>query len=324
MTTKRRRKQKSTKQNGAIDFVFLKPQTAIGDHSRMSTTRPSTWQADTASAKKSVSQSDYIMLSMVPNSSKPIVLLILSALASNLSCAPVFADDKEAVSRMFGQYSGQSFRDSFFSEQLRQGSSMDELAELERKLSEERAEKKELRRLRDAIEEKDKLERAERNKHIFDRSEDQPNSLGASYSTPILDNDFSFNFEKQVLPPDLFSARDQGSNFDYAKARDPDLAGPDDFDWLQVMRSNSGLFPRAREVEADEKGRLDSDSSARRNERAKLPGRVIEVTGDWVPDKLDPINNGGFTIAPDNGSPVPYKLNGHVDIQRGRPWNDND
>ncbi len=40
---------------------------------------------------------------------------------------------------------------------------------------------------------------------------------------------------------------------------------------------------------------------------------------DWVPAKLDPLQNGGFTIAPDNGSPVPYRLNGHVDLERGRP-----
>lgn len=50
---------------------------------------------------------------------------------------------------------------------------------------------------------------------------------------------------------------------------------------------------------------------------------ILEVSGDWVPDKLDPANNGGFEVSPDNGSPVPYRLNGHVDIQRGRPWDIN-
>jgi len=45
---------------------------------------------------------------------------------------------------------------------------------------------------------------------------------------------------------------------------------------------------------------------------------------NWVPDKYDPLNNGGFEVSPDNGSPVPYRLNGHVDIDRGRPWKDND
>lgn len=40
---------------------------------------------------------------------------------------------------------------------------------------------------------------------------------------------------------------------------------------------------------------------------------------DWVPDKLDPLDNGGFTTSPDNGSPVPYRLNGHVDLERDTP-----
>lgn len=44
----------------------------------------------------------------------------------------------------------------------------------------------------------------------------------------------------------------------------------------------------------------------------------------WVPDKLDPLNQGGFTTSPDNGSPVPYRLNGHVDLERAVPWKDAD
>jgi hypothetical protein len=49
-------------------------------------------------------------------------------------------------------------------------------------------------------------------------------------------------------------------------------------------------------------------------------GPVHELPGDWVPSKIDLTDNGGFGVIPDNGSPVPYRLNGHVDIQRGRPW----
>ncbi len=49
-------------------------------------------------------------------------------------------------------------------------------------------------------------------------------------------------------------------------------------------------------------------------------GPVHELPGDWVPDKLDLTSNGGFSVAPDNGSPVPYRLNGHMEIERGRPW----
>lgn len=45
---------------------------------------------------------------------------------------------------------------------------------------------------------------------------------------------------------------------------------------------------------------------------------------DWVPDKVHRQQNGGFELAPDNGSPVPYRLNGHVGIERGLPWKAND
>ncbi len=41
---------------------------------------------------------------------------------------------------------------------------------------------------------------------------------------------------------------------------------------------------------------------------------------DWVPSKPDRGQNGAFTMAPDNGSVVPYKLNGWVEIQRKLPW----
>lgn len=49
--------------------------------------------------------------------------------------------------------------------------------------------------------------------------------------------------------------------------------------------------------------------------------RPLELSpGDWVPGKLDPISNGGFATPPDNGSPVPYSLNGHVDLEKKLPW----
>ncbi len=46
---------------------------------------------------------------------------------------------------------------------------------------------------------------------------------------------------------------------------------------------------------------------------------VVDLPGDWVPDKIDLTSNGGFSNEPFNGTPVPYTLNGHPEIQRGRP-----
>ncbi|MBX9952907.1 MAG: hypothetical protein K2Y39_27285 [Candidatus Obscuribacterales bacterium] len=41
---------------------------------------------------------------------------------------------------------------------------------------------------------------------------------------------------------------------------------------------------------------------------------------DWVPRPPDPIHNGSFEREPDNGTPVPYHLNGHPDFERKLPW----
>ena len=41
---------------------------------------------------------------------------------------------------------------------------------------------------------------------------------------------------------------------------------------------------------------------------------------DWVPDKPVRQSNGGFGKTKDNGRPVPYKMNGHIEIQRKFPW----
>lgn len=44
-------------------------------------------------------------------------------------------------------------------------------------------------------------------------------------------------------------------------------------------------------------------------------GSIPTLTRDWVPDVPDLTSNGGFSIAPFNGTPVPYSLNGFVDLQ---------
>jgi hypothetical protein len=45
---------------------------------------------------------------------------------------------------------------------------------------------------------------------------------------------------------------------------------------------------------------------------------------DWVPGQVDRLNNGGFGLTEFNGRPVPYRLNGHIDIERGYPWDEGD
>ncbi|HEY9759602.1 MAG TPA: hypothetical protein V6C97_30870 [Oculatellaceae cyanobacterium] len=42
--------------------------------------------------------------------------------------------------------------------------------------------------------------------------------------------------------------------------------------------------------------------------------------GDWAPSPVDLLTNGGFTQPVFNGRPVPYRLNGHININRKLPW----
>jgi hypothetical protein len=269
---------------------------------------------------------------MVPYLRRQYVLLILSA----LQCAVVFnspvafAADESGGENFIDQFQqfNQSFRDDFFSQGAGRPVRPDYDYDKDvREYIEKKDKQLEKRRKEELIEEKAKQDKMDRLRASFDRDESMVDS---DYATPMLDN----GFETRVLSPDLFSPDRKKSPFSFAQLPEDDDGGKveNSKDWQKLQRSNRGLFPRAREVNDhsdedsdDEKHGGDSRSpSQMRRDHDKLPGRVIEITGDWVPDKLDPLSNGGFTIAPDNGSPVPYKLNGHVDIQRGRPWNDND
>jgi len=59
-----------------------------------------------------------------------------------------------------------------------------------------------------------------------------------------------------------------------------------------------------------------SDLSDERRAFEDKYGPVYEHPGNWVPGPLDLTSNGGFTLGPFNGEVVPYRLNGHVDVQR--------
>lgn len=61
-----------------------------------------------------------------------------------------------------------------------------------------------------------------------------------------------------------------------------------------------------------------------RNEDRKtfknLTRQIPDILLDWVPAKPDGTTNGGFGREDDNGFPVPYKLNGWIEIERKLPW----
>ncbi|MGD9680306.1 MAG: hypothetical protein AB7W16_03905 [Candidatus Obscuribacterales bacterium] len=69
----------------------------------------------------------------------------------------------------------------------------------------------------------------------------------------------------------------------------------------------------------------DSDHRCKAREEEKktfkdLTRPIPGMLHDWVPDHVNRLQNGAFVKEPDNGFPVPYRLNGHLDIQRKLPW----
>lgn len=93
----------------------------------------------------------------------------------------------------------------------------------------------------------------------------------------------------------------------------------DDRDLTTFEKDRSAEFDYDKDTDlrrrdSDNKRRDDRDDDSA--SRGDAFGAVPTLVKDWVPSEPDLTSNGGFSIAPDNGSPVPYNLNGHVDIQR--------
>ncbi|MBI1269414.1 hypothetical protein GC174_03180 [bacterium] len=70
-------------------------------------------------------------------------------------------------------------------------------------------------------------------------------------------------------------------------------------------------------------GDYEDDPAIKRDDERVFRDLTKPVPGmlqDWVPDRVNRLHNGAFEKEPDNGFPVPYRLNGHLDIERKRPW----
>lgn len=156
--------------------------------------------------------------------------------------------------------------------------------------------------------------------HKDDKSDDSDDDSDKDYGTPKPGSNYLFggsefklsdyvdtDFSKHLFR-DLFSTDkkwDPLSDFNKPLTADEDSMRGNDVDSYFMFVDDR----RRRDIE-DRRERLLRD----------LMEPHYGVPGDWVPSNLDPTNNGGFTTAPDNGSPVPYRLNGWLDFQRKRPW----
>jgi hypothetical protein len=132
--------------------------------------------------------------------------------------------------------------------------------------------------------------------------------------------------------------RFDGSEFKASSFQDTDFAKPD---YKELRRTGAPIGPYGKLIEAevskenkpmrkpkDERGIAPAGGGGESNrpekgksslaEDEKLPP-ITDLPSDWVPDAVHLTSNGGFSTAPFNGSPVPYTLNGHPEIERGRP-----
>jgi len=144
------------------------------------------------------------------------------------------------------------------------------------------------------------------------------------------DTDFSRRSFIDLMIQSRPDSRDKPLSADDDDARSDDLfkksAHPDDTAFGDKGDDrDDDKYGAASDKDRDGKDKKDGDRKRHFDEMSQVyQDPVPPGPNNWVPDKLDPLDNGGFELSPYNGSPVPYRLNGHVDLERGRPWKDSD
>ena len=173
--------------------------------------------------------------------------------------------------------------------------------------------------------------RAHQLKARAERKDDQ-NESTESNNSPDLNNDHGCNkSSNQNGRNDSFD----GSEFNASTFADSDFSRHSFRDLFDSSRPGDGSDSTVRRanrtrtgpehdgrlaLERGEKAAAEADKMVYRD----LIKALYFLPGDWVPSSLDSLWNGGFTTPPDSGLPVPYRLNGHVDIQRKLPWEKGD
>lgn len=146
----------------------------------------------------------------------------------------------------------------------------------------------------------DQTDKAERMK-LMKRDDDMEDARRSKLRSRFREFDVLHDFDKK----------------DFSDTLDNDMRsiGPKEVD----RQDNLDIHDKERQDRRRERRKEFLTDEELMRELSRLPQAAPD---DWVPDKADPVNNGGFSIAPDNGSPVPYKLNGWIDFQRKFPWED--
>ncbi len=138
------------------------------------------------------------------------------------------------------------------------------------------------------------------------------NAVGAKNPT---DGSKSSEFDRSEFKREDFATHDFDKN-DYRQIEERGDSDGKPGKGDDSHKSDDDKMGISKEVKDDVSHRANRDQD---KDQKKVSEPVHELAGDWVPDKIDATNNGGFGVAPDNGAPLPYNLNGHIDLQRERP-----
>lgn len=155
----------------------------------------------------------------------------------------------------------------------------------------------------DGRERRDRRDRRDDKDHALDHDRPDKSFDGGQFKKPdFIDTDFHKRMYRDSFRTDLDSVMSLGplELFDDAMKR---LTAADD---------------RVFSAHDDDLDTRDRDPDAYTYRELRKP--IDRMLHDWVPSDPDPVANGAFAIDEDNGRPVPYRLNGHLDFQRGLPW----
>ncbi len=186
--------------------------------------------------------------------------------------------------------------------------------EMEKKNAEEERKRQKRRDDEEEMAADDLSDPSKKGKH-GDKERDQ---LRNAWTSDFTDTDFSTPSYQ-----DLRATSETGidGSKENDKRRDPDKLRRDD-DKAPVV-ADKKKDDTSRALTGDDDDDMEHMIGADLEEKRIFKELTAPIPGmlhDWVPSDPDPIWNGGFINEADNGSPVPYRLNGHVDPERKLPW----
>ena len=178
------------------------------------------------------------------------------------------------------------------------------------------------------------LESREEEERDDDMTKDSSNENGNAPTTGKRNNKDSYQSKDDWIPRDDKASTFTGATFDPSTFIDTDFSRQSFMDSLKMKPppdNNSKPLLTAHVATTNDGGGSASEKPVDESDMQKalnvdadtwkeLMTPIRSLFGDWVPSPPDPTAMGSFGLSQGNGRPVPYRLNGHVDMERGVPW----